>query len=294
MREVGIVGPGHKWAGAEVCYEDSTRQWFVNGILVDSPSEAAALYPHIIAGQGIVSPVPTLASKYADEDNRGRRFRRRTWVTTLVIVPLLLCCWGGISGGSLVFSELREYSLRNYNLYGSAEVTGDKQQTYVLSCANRFSGLVIPRDFSIDKKAPAGLDGVLGYYSEDNRTIHIIDQSSENLPMKDYFSYVVKHEYGHALLADYMDSQYEGSMALVMYKRIKVLTPSMMKESDIQALPEDLRPAAREFMENPTRLGKYASTAFAEHMAESYARYVVGLYTPPAAKKFYQDLESKY
>lgn len=131
------------------------------------------------------------------------------------------------------------------------------------------------------------------YYDDATGTIHIIgDQSilEARLPqwMRPTFTHTLRHEYGHALLAEYLEAYAPGQDA----NAGDFLGYTDVSSADPRNFPPPLRGVVEEYRTLPR--GVYGSTYhtanFWEYMAESYARFVADERVPPVTHSFLEEL----
>lgn len=99
------------------------------------------------------------------------------------------------------------------------------------------------------------------------------------------FYHSLRHEYGHAAMADWLKSNRLNEVAqaqVAMAERTKAATP--------KGCPRSLVPVVCEWKsQKPTVYGpRYFTETFTEYLAESYARYLEGRKVPPQTAKFLQ------
>jgi hypothetical protein len=107
-------------------------------------------------------------------------------------------------------------------------------------------------------------------------------------PLQPHFRHVLRHEYGHALLFDWLQATVGPERSRAFFEATGV---GGVPRQD--AYPVALQPVIREFqaLRRGTVYGDtYFTTTFDEYVAESYARYLDGDKVPPAARGFLQAL----
>lgn len=144
--------------------------------------------------------------------------------------------------------------------------------------------------------APLGKGGTqqeMGRYDPKNETIHILDEAAAlqaSLPdrvrpwLDGLFLRVLRHEYGHAFMEDWM----RGRQASEEARRACRECPRAGPQPG--ALPPELAPLAEEWMASePSLYGNpYLTSTFEEYLAESFARMVAGAEVPAATEAFFR------
>lgn len=99
----------------------------------------------------------------------------------------------------------------------------------------------------------------------------------------------IRHEYGHALLYDWLAAEVGEDDAVTLYGWSSTPRPPAW------VFPAAIRPVVDEYREIPHGvygLDYYTST-MSEYLAESYARVLAGEHVPPATKRFLLTLMSR-
>lgn len=108
--------------------------------------------------------------------------------------------------------------------------------------------------------------------------------------MQPLFIRTLRHEYGHAFLADWL----EAHKIRASKDPYLPYTPSG-KKADLGTVPADLRPLVTEYRAQPKKLydQTYLMSSFDEYFAESYQRYVAGDTVPPKMRAFLDAAKSR-
>lgn len=95
------------------------------------------------------------------------------------------------------------------------------------------------------------------------------------------FRHVLRHEYGHALLADWLTRNGDSEQAALPF----TTSPEANRPA---RYPVGIQGVVREFDSQPREVygQRYFRQAFAEYFAESYARFLEGDEVPPRMERF--------
>jgi len=157
--------------------------------------------------------------------------------------------------------------------------TSDRQ-AYELATNHLFPGLPVQHVVYVESIPQSGIAD--GLYCP-ARSVIDIRVLNDTISRSDYIA-ILRHEYGHALLCTWFEWGSSGDGA---FESLVDFTTTNTVD-----VPSQLAGVALEYRAHPRQFGVYASSDFAEWLAEAYVSYVAGDDLPPHVKSFYDSLRS--
>lgn len=298
MRRIAVIRADSPYAGTPLDYDDATGTWYFAGKPVP-PDTVRKLRPFLVGPPPAPAPVPASPPLLPPPPPLPEA-RKRPWlavVSSLLAVALLLPACGTVALLAIASSVASNSTSVHSDVFASQEPVWDEAEGYSLATQGHFSALMHPRplleESSVVTTEVAGRKMMLaGWFDPEEDSIHIVVPAGSRSIRLTYLE-TLRHEYGHAFMQDWLlreaGSDYDADrLHRVLYR----VSPDGSPLS-VESLPEGLKPAAAEYLDEPGHYGDYPATHFSEFMAEAFAYYVSGEDMPPAALAFFRSADGR-